>query len=122
MQSGQWLESSSERFSNFIQFAPQDLFNSPGLEFLRTKVDFGSVQKMLSIGCGNGRYELPLMCHYPLSVDLIEPSRIMHQQLIRNLENHKGPGTAGLIHHGPFESFTTNAKYDLIWACHSFTS
>jgi SAM-dependent methyltransferase len=75
---------------------------------------------MLSIGSGNGRYDIPLMEHLAMAVDFIEPSAVLRQQLIQNLERHNGPGRAGVVFGGPFEQFSAGKKYDLIFASHSF--
>lgn len=117
---GQWMESSSQRFSNVIQFAPKDLFNGPGLKMLRETINLNEVESMLSIGSGNGRFDLALMAHYPMTVDFIEPSPVMHAQLVENLDAHKGPGKVGRVFHGPFEAFSTETRYDLVFAVHSF--
>jgi hypothetical protein len=62
--SGLWHESSSKRFLKGIKYDPADLFDGPVLVRMREFVDFGAVKIVLSIGCGNGRFELPLLEHF----------------------------------------------------------
>jgi SAM-dependent methyltransferase len=116
----QWQETTSGRFTNVIKGLSNDLFDSPSLQRLRKIVDLNKAKKMLSVGSGNGRFELALMNHFPMLADFIEPSAIMHAQLMKNIEKHRGPGKAGQVFHGPFEKFTGTTKYDLVYAVHSF--
>jgi SAM-dependent methyltransferase len=83
--SGLWYESSSKRFFKRIKYDPADLFDGPVLVRMREFVDFGAVRNVLSIGCGNGRFELPLLQRFPITVDFIEPSPFMFEQLSKNL-------------------------------------
>lgn len=120
---GQWLEATSKRFSRLIQSAPKDLFNSLTLKKLRETVNLNTIETMLGIGSGNGRFELALMEHYPITVDFIEPSPLLQIQLIENLKKHHGPGKVGRVFYGSFEEFisdTSSSKYDLIFAVFSF--
>jgi SAM-dependent methyltransferase len=102
------------------RYVPAALFDSPILMRLRELVDFESVKSALSIGCGNGRFELPLLDHFSMTIDLLEPSPIMFAQLNKNLEKCKGPGKWGLVFNSPFEEFSTGKKYDLVFGIHSF--
>jgi SAM-dependent methyltransferase len=118
--SGLWHESSSKRFLKRIQYDPADLFDGPVLMRMRELVDFDIVKNVLSIGCGNGRFELPLLEHFPITVDFIEPSPIMFEQLGKNLKRSKGPGKAGVLFNGQFEEFSIEKQYDFIFGIHSF--
>jgi hypothetical protein len=77
--SGLWHESSSKRFLQRISYEQVDLFDGPVLMRMREFVDFGAIKSALSIGCGNGRFELPLLERFPITVDFVEPSPIMFQ-------------------------------------------
>jgi SAM-dependent methyltransferase len=118
MLDGQWQDTNSELFRSLIQFSPDDLFESPAIRVLRNHIDFSSVKNMLSVGSGNGRYDLSLMKRYSMTVDFIEPSPKMG--LTENLSRNRGPGLAGLVHDGTFETFATDIKYDFIHSIHSF--
>jgi SAM-dependent methyltransferase len=120
MLSGLWHESSSERFLQRIKYEPGDLFDGPVLTRLREFIDPDTVQSALSIGCGNGRFETPLLERFPMTVDFIEPSPFMYEQLEDTLQARKGPGKAGLLFNGSFEEFSAEKKYDLIFGIHSF--
>jgi SAM-dependent methyltransferase len=116
-----WPESTSERFANAIRHSgPQDFSTSPSLRMLRDTVNLEKVKSALSIGSGNGRFEIALMNHYSIVFDFIEPSPIMHTQLVENLRSHGGPGSAGTVFSVPFEKFSTESRYDLVYASHSF--
>jgi SAM-dependent methyltransferase len=118
--SGLWQESSSKRFLKRIKYDPADLFDGPVLMRMREFVDFGSVRSVLSIGCGNGRFELPLLQRFPITVDFVEPSPFMFEQLSKNLSASKGPGKAGILFKGLFEEFSIEKQYDFIFGIHSF--
>jgi SAM-dependent methyltransferase len=119
--SGRRHESSSKRFLKRIKYDPADLFDGPVLMRMREFVDFGTVKSVLSIGCGNGRFELPLLERFPIIVDFIEPSPIMFEQLGKNLKtSKKGPGKAGVLFNGQFEEFSIEKQYDFIFGIHSF--
>jgi SAM-dependent methyltransferase len=118
--SGLWHESSSKRFLNRIKYDPADLFDGPVLKRMRELVDFDALRSVLSIGCGNGRFELPLLKRFPITVDFIEPSAFMFEQLGKNLNISEGPGRAEVLFNGPFEEFSTKKRYDLIFGIHSF--
>jgi SAM-dependent methyltransferase len=118
--SGLWHESSSKRFLKRIKYEPADLFDGPVLKRMREFVDFDVVKNVLSIGCGNGRFELPLLERFPITVDFIEPSPFMFEQLGKTLNVGKGPGKAGVLFNGLFEEFSTEKQYDCIFGIHSF--
>jgi SAM-dependent methyltransferase len=118
--SGLWHESSSKRFLKRIKYEPADLLSGPVLMRMREFVDLNNVENVLSIGCGNGRFELPLLERFQIIVDFIEPSPSMFEQLSRNLETHKETGKAGVFFNGRFEEFLTEKQYDFIFGIHSF--
>jgi SAM-dependent methyltransferase len=120
MLSGLWHESSSKRFLKRIEYEPANLFDGSVLMRMREFVNFGTIKNVLSIGCGNGRFELPLLERFPITVDFIEPSPSMFEELSNNLRTGKGPGKAGVLFNGRFEEFTTEKRYDFIFGIHSF--
>jgi len=118
--SGLWHESSSKRFLKRIKYDQANLFDGPVLMRMREFVDFDTVGSVLSIGCGNGRFELPLLERFPITVDFIEPSPFMFELLGKNLNANKGPGKAGVLFNGLFEEFSIEKQYDCIFGIHSF--
>jgi SAM-dependent methyltransferase len=119
---GIWSEASSERFTKFCKYryATDDVFKLPSIQHLQNTVDLKSFKTMLSIGSGDGRFEISLMQRFAINVDLIEPSATMYAQLVRNLDVLKGPGKYGILFNGRFEDFDMDKRYDFIFASHSF--
>jgi SAM-dependent methyltransferase len=87
---------------------------------IREFVDFAAIKIVLSIGCGNGRFELPLLERFPITVDLIEPSPFMFEELDKTLSASKGPGKPGILFNGSFQEFSSEKRYDCIFGIHSF--